>query len=376
MKILDRYVLLSFLRDYLISVMVLIGMYIVLDMVFNFDELVGSRETLHLTTFDILFNLADYYFFQSFLIFAHLSGIIPVVATGFTLIRLSRSNELSAVLAAGIPLLRLALPIAVAAVILQGLLAVDQELIIPNIIPKLTRQHDQFADESAGRAFPIQAMLDGQNRMLFAGRYQSTVRDKATMLEVDIIDFNDRLQPIAHTTADRADWDPRNQEWRLIHGRHVAGLLPTEQRSPEKPVGVYKSSITPDEISLFHSGEFVNLLSLSRINQLLLRPQTYGAINLLRVKHFRLSQLVMNVVMLLVAIPCVMTREPGRLKSSIFLCLVLVGLCMASYFIAYQIAGFPPPGTAWADRWPAIWAFAPVVVFAPVAFALLDRLPT
>ena len=45
MKILDRYVLYTFLKNYLISFMVLIGMYVALDMVFNFDELVEIKTT-------------------------------------------------------------------------------------------------------------------------------------------------------------------------------------------------------------------------------------------------------------------------------------------------------------------------------------------
>ena len=40
MKILDRYVISTFLKNYLIAFFVLIGMYVTLDMVFNFDELV------------------------------------------------------------------------------------------------------------------------------------------------------------------------------------------------------------------------------------------------------------------------------------------------------------------------------------------------
>ena len=40
MKILDRYVLVTFLKNYLISFMVLVGLYILLDLVFNFDELI------------------------------------------------------------------------------------------------------------------------------------------------------------------------------------------------------------------------------------------------------------------------------------------------------------------------------------------------
>ena len=42
MKILDRYVISTFLKNYLIAFFVLIGMYVTLDMVFNFDELVQA----------------------------------------------------------------------------------------------------------------------------------------------------------------------------------------------------------------------------------------------------------------------------------------------------------------------------------------------
>ena len=44
MRILDRYVLKTFLKNYLISLMVLVGMYIVLDMVFNFGDLVDVKS--------------------------------------------------------------------------------------------------------------------------------------------------------------------------------------------------------------------------------------------------------------------------------------------------------------------------------------------
>src|SRR5438105_15515623 len=84
MKILDRYVLVTFLKNYLISFMVLIGLYIVLDMVFNFDELAkvqsrtGPGGVSSMLT--LLRGIADYYFYQTFRIFVHLSGVIPVVA--------------------------------------------------------------------------------------------------------------------------------------------------------------------------------------------------------------------------------------------------------------------------------------------------------
>src|ERR1044071_6138097 len=154
MKILDRYILKSFLKNWAISFMVLVGMYMVLDMVFNFDDLVRIKPgdqgvDASGTMFSVLYKVADFYFFQSFLFFNHLSGIIPVVAASFTLMRLSRFNELTAIMAAGVPLLRVAMPIILSAVVLNALLIVDQEVLIPNMIPKLTRKHDDMHRERA-----------------------------------------------------------------------------------------------------------------------------------------------------------------------------------------------------------------------------------
>ena len=110
MKILDRYVISTFLKNYFISFFVLIGMYITLDMVFNFDELVQVQEHVPgMSGVDsavlVIRAAVDYYFYQLFYIFVQLSGMIPVVAAAFTLIRLSRFNELSAMLSAGVPLI-------------------------------------------------------------------------------------------------------------------------------------------------------------------------------------------------------------------------------------------------------------------------------
>ena len=82
----------------------------------------------------------------------------------------------------------------------------------------------------------------------------------------------------------------------------------------------------------------------------------------------------MNVVMLLVAIPCVLTREPGRLKQSITKCLVFVGICFAGYFVAFQLAGSRPLGNFSLDQWAAMMALVPILLFGVASALLLDRL--
>src|SRR5688500_11899329 len=116
MKILDRHVLASFLKNYLISFLVLIGLYVVLDMVFAFDEFaevqdkVGGQGGAE-SALAVVRHITKYYFYRSFLIYVFLAGVIPVVAAACTIIRLTRVNELTAVLAAGVPLLRTAAPV-------------------------------------------------------------------------------------------------------------------------------------------------------------------------------------------------------------------------------------------------------------------------
>lgn len=379
MKILDRYVLVSFLKNYFISLMVLIGLYVVLDMVFNFDELAELKHSdPHggaAAMFSVAWSVIDYYFHQSFLIFVHLSGIIPVVAAAFTFVRMSRFNELTAILAAGVSLLRVAAPVIFCGVVINILLLpVTQELIIPSMIPKLTLKHDELQENSA-KSFPIRAMQDENNALLNAGRY-TPAKDGATMEVVDVIERDVDFRPASHISADSAHYDPAAGGWKLTNGLRVSGLLPDQRRTRPQSIDFWKTSINPEEIALYRSGDFVDLLPTAKINDLLARPKSYGTTSLMRVKHFRLAQLMMNIILLLLAIPCVLTREPGTLKQGALKAAILSGLCMALAFLMRQVAGNPPAGEKWVNLWPAMMAWVPIFVFLPIAMFLLDRLQT
>ena len=391
MKIIDRYVIASFIRNYCISFMVLVGMYIALDMVFNFNNLVNFQPNASAieTVVGALRDMADYYFYQCFLFFTQLSGIIPVVAAAFTLMRLSRFNELTALLAAGVPMLRIAAPIVLAALVLNALLLVDQELLIPRMIPKLVREHDEIHKE-AKSYFSVECMQDEENGLLRATRYYPSV-GSANPPHMEVVDVIQRkevertvegrdgkpgkiieLLPVAHITADSAVWNKQEQAWDLTNGQRVTGLGTDEVPSPAQPCATYKSNINPEEINLYRSGNFAELLSTERINQLLQRPKSYGTLHLLRIKHLRFTQPLMNVILLLLAIPCVLQREPGKLKTAATKCLFLMGLGMGSVFLAQQFANAPPHSIK-PDQWAALMAWLPIFIFGPTCVFLLER---
>jgi lipopolysaccharide export system permease protein len=377
MKIVDRYVVMSFLRNYALSFLVLVGMYIALDMIFNFDELVEAVERVQEGSSGALWTFfaytADYYFYQIFLYYVHLSGIIPVVATAFTLMRLSRFNEMIALLGSGVPLLRIAAPIVLTGIVLQGILWVDQEMVIPRLVPKLQRKHDYGADS---RSFSVTFMRDEQNRKLSAARYYPA--DATPRMEiVDIISQDAEYRPTEHLRAKSAVWDAGRNGWRLIEGvlTHYRVSAEGGVETVSAPRDFYQSSITPTELELYRHGDFVELLSTRQINELLRRPQSYGREDLLRVKYGRIAQILINVVMLLLAVSCVMSREPGQLKTAAVRCVFLCGSCLTGAFLGQKMAGGGLFGIQ-ADAWPALMAWLPVFVFGPYAVFRLDRVKT
>lgn len=382
MKILDRYVVVTFLKNYVISFLVLVGLYIILDMVFNLDEFVETQDKMAAaqdTVWFTLKNLADYYFYQTFVYFVYLSGIIPVVAAAFTLIRMTRFNELSAILSAGVPMLRIAAPMILVALVLNALLIVDQELLLPNMIPKLMREHSDVR-EAGSSAYMIRGMEDSQGGFVYAARFHPTAKSPYMDYPVVI-----RRDVKTMTCADRATWEPGAGPdgagaWRLTNGATVPYATSEGGAPTPVPTEFYHSNIDPQEIQLYRSGDFVILLSTERINQLIDRQRTsgttYGMATLMRVKHARFAQPIINVIMLLLGIAGVLTRSPQELKAAATKCVLWCGACLALSFLAYNMAEHPPAGFPWMDTWPALMAWMPIFLFGPLAVWLLDRVKT
>ena len=384
MNTFDRYIIRSFFRNYLLSFVVLVGLYIVLDMVLNFDELSRNSQATGdaagrgglLALFTLVGNIADFYFYQSFVFFVQLSGVIPVAAAAFTLFRMTRSNELTAMLAAGVPMLRLAAPIMIAGVVANGLLIVDQELLIPPMVYKLTRAHDEVSS-SQQRTFRIRNMEDQAGSLLFVAVYTPESADgktPATMEQLDIVEKDKTNQPIAHIEAPRGWYDSDAGAWRLEKGVRTTGLRGADSLT-EASIGMWQTSITPGEIAIYRRHNVAEYLTSSQINDLLQRPRNYGTVPLLRVRNWRLAQPLANVVLLLLAIPCVLTRDPAGLKWSATRTLLLTGACLSSMFVAHQLAG-TAPHIGSAVNWTSLVLWMPIFIFGPVAVVLLDRVKT
>ncbi|MCC6238882.1 MAG: LptF/LptG family permease [Phycisphaerales bacterium] len=380
MRIIDRYIISAFLKNYAITLIVLVGLYIVMDMVFNFDELAEMQQSQSsggVATFvQIMYHIVDYYFYQSLLFFTNLAPVIPGVAASFTLIRLSRSNELVAIMAAGVPLLRVALPIILTAVALTSLVIVNQELVIPNIIPQLMRGHDQVGGNTIRQGQPVRGIRDAQTNAFFrAARYTPATGDTPATIEyLDVLDRTPDGQVVGHLSADQATWEKRDGQWQwlLTNGRYVRIGSQVGSGEPTTMLALH-STISPEVIALYRKLKVAELLSTHQINQLLSSPQAFGTEELVRVKHTRWAGVLLNIVMLLMSIPAVLTREPRIIGPMAVKCGILVATLMGLVFITNSLAARPPQ-PQWLDQWAAFMAFLPIFIFGPISIHLLRQI--
>src|SRR4051812_14572159 len=150
MRILDRYIVKSFLVNYLLALGVMVGMYTLLDLIVNFDNFAKGAAVATAPgagapsagAMEILGDIVDYYSYQMLVIFQQVSGAIPLLAAGFTMVRMTRHHELTAMLASGVSLYRVAAPIILVSIGISALHVVNQEFVIsqPFVIEKLLRR--------------------------------------------------------------------------------------------------------------------------------------------------------------------------------------------------------------------------------------------
>lgn len=367
MKTLDRYILRSFIVNYVIAMTILIGLYVMLDLFVNLDEFTGMHTT---GTMQTASRIVDFYGHNLFLYFSQLAGVISVVAACFTLGRLHSGNEMTAILSAGVSLYRVATPILLAGLAMNCLWFVDQEFIIPNIAQKLARQH---GDLEGMKTFSVYFLPDRQNgnALLSADRFNPAAMQ---MRGVVVLKRDDKNRMTEVIQADQARWDPERGTWHFENGfatTLAAGDVEGDMTGlGHRPIEDYKSSLTPREMALQQSAQWTQFLSLRELNRLQDYFSAAGVAEFVRMKHARLTTVFMNMTLLCIGIPFFLNRERPSIIVLGGKCLLACGLCYAATFMCntVEITGF--------NIDPALPPWLPFIVFAPLAVVLLEGIKT
>ncbi len=376
MRLLDKYIIKNFLINYLLAFSVLVGMYVLLDLIVNFDQFTRASATVHASGIGVVVTIfteiANYYAYRMLVIFQQVCGAIPLLAAGFTMVRMTRNNELSAMLASGVSLYRVAVPIVICSIAFNLLVVLDQEVFMPQCVNQLLRSRGALS-ANIGQTQPLYFVPESDHSLVLASKYSPK---KKELWNVRIIERNRQGKPIGRILAKKAIWQNHGGEgpvagsWRMYD---VVQINDQRKANPDDAPEVvsqmdYYTPLNPKQLKLIFQQKAVDFLSTAQIEHLIVNSPPSTRVALEEIMHVRFTQPIMNMLMLLLAIPFLLTREPSRLVGNMFRCTAVSAGCFIGTFILFQMAGTVVP--------PLLGAWLPVLLFGPLAVALLDTIKT
>jgi lipopolysaccharide export system permease protein len=371
MRVLDKYVIKNFLIGYAIAASVLIGLCIVIDLFVNLDEF---AEHADLGTNVVLESIFSYYGSQSTLYFRDFAGIITVIAAVFSLGKMTRNNELVAVMASGVSLKRVIAPIIILAILLSGLLIIDQELIIPRLAHQLIRSHDSLPGEEV---YELWFMNDSKGSLICTKKFDEKTK---TIINPFIIIRREnepgQWEVVAKIAAQNATYNSTKKGWDLENGLYTS-VIPTSDSATTykpQPVSFYETDITPLDIPMRLQEGYKSLLSSTQLITMAKQRGTRlkDEAELYLQKHSRITDPVINIVMLMVALPVLVCRDPKAMKTAIMISFAVTSLCYVITFACKMLA----TEVFLNQIRPEFWAWVPVFIFLPIAFMELDSMKT
>ncbi len=365
MKILDRYITKNFLIGYIIAFCVLVGLRIIIDLFVNLDEF---TEHAGLGTFAVIKNILSFYALQSTLYFRDFAGMITVVAAVFSLGKMVRSNELVAVIASGVNLKRVIMPILLLSILLTVLLVIDQELIIPPLADKLVRKHDTVPGQES---YDVWFIGDGNGSLICSQKFDvktSTLRNPTIITRKSKPD-SVVWEVTGRISAEKATYNPTTGGWDLTNGRFIE----KDSHTGPKPIDSYAGGVTDKDIPVRRKSGYKTLLSSRQLAVLAThRTKIKDLAQLYSQKHFRITDPIINLVMLMISLPILVCRDPKSMKTAIAISFATTAACYVTTFVCKMLAA----EVVFERIMPELWAWLPVFIFAPIAFIELDSMKT
>lgn len=323
----DRYLLSRYAHVFFVLFVAAMGLYVVVDGFTNLDDFQAQAGG---GTWDMLSLMARHYLCHSSMIFELLGPTLAVTSVMCVLALALRHGEIYPVLAAGVPMYRLAAPFVVGVLSVNGLLALNQEWIIPRISNQLQRSRGDGADH-AERVEPTY-----DSHMIFINGEELSLEEQ-TIHEAEFI-VNTPL--VEHDTALRAPeavYYPREGDqpagWRLKNAQpQLDDVALTESGR-----AIVLRTDVPGEIfvcselsfdSLYNRSTSFKYLPTRELVQRIRRPASGGLIRRAQILHLhsRLTRPLLTLIGLFLVIPIIAQRERMNLVTNVAVCMGVLGV--------------------------------------------------
>ncbi len=362
MRVLDRYVIKTFAVNYIISLMVLLSVYVVLDLFFNFDEFVQNPRV---PLAQVMHGIGIYYGSHLFLYFSQTSGVITLFAMLFTLARMQRNNELVAIVASGVSLYRIAGTVIGVGLALNALWWLNQECILPSMAPQLAQNHEATV---LNQPYGVWFLRDRNGMLLSASQFDPA---RSQLRRLVVIQPGRENQSSRFLLADQAEWSGTTDSinrWQLKRGALMEPQADDQggTQVETRPALLLESSLSPHDIALQQSSEWIQFLDSRRLMQIRdagMCPSEW----IDRALNNRFATPFVNMLILMIGLPFFLDRRPGGVVQRGGKCLLLCGACFMLAFASQNLSS---------SEYPTLVAWLPMIVLTPVVVISLDRMKT
>lgn len=377
MRKIDRYLLTQFVQVFLICFVSLAGLYTIIDAFGRLDDFTGDGRSLS----EAAVTAGRYYAFQSLGFFNKTSGVLTLIAAMFTVTWIQRHNEMTALLAAGVPRLKVLKPVLIAAIGVAIAAAGMREFVLPELRHELSLDSKDLA---GGRTVELKPRYDNVTDILLGG-------ERANLATQTIENVSFTLPPRLSSdlgkqlNAEKAVYLP-------AEGDRPAGYLlsnlVTPTRIDDRPAAANREGQTviatrrvaswlePGEAFVVSGVSFEllatgpawrDLASTSDLVRELANPSTDLGPDVRVAVHGRVVQPMLDVTLLLIGLPLVVSRG----ASSPFVAIGLAVIVVTGFFVL-TLGGQALGAGGWIK--PALGAWLPLLIFVPIAAAQAESL--
>ena len=295
-----------------------------------------------------------------FQVYAYLHGVIAIGAMGFTAANMLRSREFVAIMAAGISLRRIAIPFLYVMTAISVLALINQEYMLPKVAPLLLRDHAESGDKTPG-SFSVPFTPDQSGALLFAPSLNPAT---GVLTEPSFLERDEKGRMIRQIQSLTATWDTTsNSGWILEEGKavHISIDETSGQATISMPVTVdfYETELSPYILTLHRYGQYIGMLSMSQLNNMLDAVGAFDEPMLRRHWFARFASIAMNLLAMIIVIPCFVTRDVVIISRQAIKC---GAIALTILFGGMIVMLTPLPGI------PAmVSVFLPAIVLIPIA---------
>ncbi len=295
-----------------------------------------------------------------FQVFSYLHGVIAIGAMGFTAANMFRSREFVAIMAAGISLRKISMPFIYVIVGISVLALLNQEYMLPRVAPLLLRNHEESGGKTVS-SFSVPFTPDQSGALLLSPSLnpETGVMEEPSFLERD---KNGRM--VRQVRALRAVWDTETHSgWILEEGRAVLISFDesTGQAATSLPVKVefYETELSPYILTLHRYGQYVGMLGISQLNNMLNAVGSFDEPMLRRHWYSRFALIALNILAMMIVIPFFVTKDAVVVSRQAIKC---GGIALTILFGGMVVMLMPMEGVS-----AVVSVFLPAIVLIPIA---------